>query len=218
MASTEVERHTGVDVEEVPSAQWGWSTENHKLIHIGGLLVGGIPAADDARQPHRSRRGLLPDRVRGPHPRRGRARLVAAPSRLDPLDRVQGSKRFRAEVEQCLYRRDRVASDSRSTKRVSFEGPGRGAHLVLDRIDLRPSSAGHSSPQTMTSVTPRFTSRNTSVTDPRVGAEETGADRNRTAPRCGSHDRRELGVEIECRRSEDRERPGVIVVGLRPAR
>ena len=38
MASTEVERHTGVDVEDVPSAQWGWSKENYKLIHIGGLL------------------------------------------------------------------------------------------------------------------------------------------------------------------------------------
>ncbi|MFG1929631.1 DUF2631 domain-containing protein [Mycobacterium sp. NPDC048908] len=38
MASTEVERHTGVDVEDVPSAAWGWSKENHKLIHIGGLL------------------------------------------------------------------------------------------------------------------------------------------------------------------------------------
>ena len=25
MASTEVERHTGVDVEDVPSAEWGWS-------------------------------------------------------------------------------------------------------------------------------------------------------------------------------------------------
>lgn len=38
MASTEVERHTGVDVEDVPSAEWGWSKENHRLIHIGGLL------------------------------------------------------------------------------------------------------------------------------------------------------------------------------------
>jgi len=38
VASTEVERHTGVDVEDVPSAEWGWSKENHKLIHIGGLL------------------------------------------------------------------------------------------------------------------------------------------------------------------------------------
>jgi hypothetical protein len=38
VASTEVERHTGVDVEDVPSAQWGWSKENYRLIHIGGLL------------------------------------------------------------------------------------------------------------------------------------------------------------------------------------
>jgi Protein of unknown function (DUF2631) len=38
VASTEVERHTGVDVEDVPSAEWGWSKESHKLIHIGGLL------------------------------------------------------------------------------------------------------------------------------------------------------------------------------------
>jgi 4-amino-4-deoxy-L-arabinose transferase-like glycosyltransferase len=38
VASTEVERHTGVDVQDVPSAEWGWSKENHKLIHIGGLL------------------------------------------------------------------------------------------------------------------------------------------------------------------------------------
>jgi len=33
-----VERHTGVDVEDVPSAEWGWSKENYKLIHIGGLV------------------------------------------------------------------------------------------------------------------------------------------------------------------------------------
>ena len=38
MANTEVERHTGVDVEDVPSAEWGWSKENYKLIHIGGLV------------------------------------------------------------------------------------------------------------------------------------------------------------------------------------
>jgi hypothetical protein len=37
-----VERHTGVDVEDVPSANWGWSKENHKLIHIGGLLSAGF--------------------------------------------------------------------------------------------------------------------------------------------------------------------------------
>lgn len=38
MANTEVERHTGVDVEDVPSAEWGWSKENHRLIHLGGIL------------------------------------------------------------------------------------------------------------------------------------------------------------------------------------
>lgn len=38
MASTEVERHTGVDVEDVPSAEWGWSKEDHRVIHIGGIL------------------------------------------------------------------------------------------------------------------------------------------------------------------------------------
>ena len=40
MANTEVERR--VDVEEVPSAEWGWSKENHKLIQIGGLLSAGF--------------------------------------------------------------------------------------------------------------------------------------------------------------------------------
>lgn len=42
MPSTEVERYTGansVDVEDVPSAEWGWSKENPKVIHIGGLLA-----------------------------------------------------------------------------------------------------------------------------------------------------------------------------------
>ena len=38
MASTEVDRHTGVDVEDVPSAEWGWSKEDHRVIHIGGIL------------------------------------------------------------------------------------------------------------------------------------------------------------------------------------
>jgi hypothetical protein len=41
VATTEVERHTAsnsVDVEDVPSAAWGWSTENHKAIHIGGIV------------------------------------------------------------------------------------------------------------------------------------------------------------------------------------
>jgi hypothetical protein len=42
VASTEVVRHTGVDVEDVPSAEWGWSKENYRLIHIGGLLSAGF--------------------------------------------------------------------------------------------------------------------------------------------------------------------------------
>jgi hypothetical protein len=40
VASTEVERSSGVDVEDVPSAQWGWSSLNPRLIHIGGILSG----------------------------------------------------------------------------------------------------------------------------------------------------------------------------------
>jgi Protein of unknown function (DUF2631) len=42
VANTEVERHTGVDVEDVPSAEWGWSKENYRVIHIGGLLSAGF--------------------------------------------------------------------------------------------------------------------------------------------------------------------------------
>jgi len=40
VANTEVERHTGVDVEDVPSAAWGWSKENHRMIQLGGILAG----------------------------------------------------------------------------------------------------------------------------------------------------------------------------------
>lgn len=38
MVSTEVDKTNGVDVEDVPSAAWGWSKENHKAIQIGGIL------------------------------------------------------------------------------------------------------------------------------------------------------------------------------------
>ncbi|MGB2922279.1 MAG: DUF2631 domain-containing protein [Mycobacterium sp.] len=38
MASTEVERRSGVDVEDVPSAEWGWSKENPRIQQIGGVL------------------------------------------------------------------------------------------------------------------------------------------------------------------------------------
>ena len=39
MANTEVERLTGVDVEEVPSANWGWSKGNPRLWRIGGIVT-----------------------------------------------------------------------------------------------------------------------------------------------------------------------------------
>ncbi len=39
MVSTELDTTNGVDVEDVPSAAWGWSKENHKLIHIGGIIA-----------------------------------------------------------------------------------------------------------------------------------------------------------------------------------
>ena len=38
MVSTELDTTKGVDVEDVPSAAWGWSKENHKFIQIGGIL------------------------------------------------------------------------------------------------------------------------------------------------------------------------------------
>lgn len=42
MASTEVARHTGVDPAEVPSAEWGWSTINHRTWHFVGLGIMGF--------------------------------------------------------------------------------------------------------------------------------------------------------------------------------
>jgi hypothetical protein len=38
VVSTELDKTDGVDVEDVPSAAWGWSKENHKLIQLGGIL------------------------------------------------------------------------------------------------------------------------------------------------------------------------------------
>jgi uncharacterized protein DUF2631 len=40
VANTEVERHTGVDVEDVPSANWGWSKQSIRVNQIGGILSG----------------------------------------------------------------------------------------------------------------------------------------------------------------------------------
>ncbi|CAJ1500399.1 DUF2631 domain-containing protein [[Mycobacterium] kokjensenii] len=42
MASTEVERHNGVDPVEVPSAAWGWSAINYRTWHIVGLVLAGF--------------------------------------------------------------------------------------------------------------------------------------------------------------------------------
>ncbi|MFZ0718760.1 MAG: DUF2631 domain-containing protein, partial [Mycobacterium sp.] len=39
MASTEVERFSGVDVADVPSANWGWSKINYRNWHVTGLLI-----------------------------------------------------------------------------------------------------------------------------------------------------------------------------------
>ena len=87
MATTEVERHTGVDVEDVPSAEWGWSKENHKLIHIGGIVAALFLLA----MLHGNHVGHVEDLFligfAGADLRPGRSRLVAAPPRLDPLDR-----------------------------------------------------------------------------------------------------------------------------------
>jgi len=40
VVSTELDKTNGVDIEDVPSAAWGWSKENHKAVQIGGILSG----------------------------------------------------------------------------------------------------------------------------------------------------------------------------------
>ena len=42
MASTEVQRTSGVDVADVPSAHWGWSKINHRNWRIVGLCIFGL--------------------------------------------------------------------------------------------------------------------------------------------------------------------------------
>ncbi|WP_067971902.1 DUF2631 domain-containing protein [Mycolicibacter icosiumassiliensis] len=42
MAGTELERHTGVDPVEVPSAAWGWSAINYRTWHIVGFGIVGF--------------------------------------------------------------------------------------------------------------------------------------------------------------------------------
>jgi len=39
MVSTEVERHTGVDIEDVPSKDWGWSGDAPRLWHGVGIFM-----------------------------------------------------------------------------------------------------------------------------------------------------------------------------------
>ena len=39
MGKTEVERYIGVDEVEVPSAKWGWSTENPRVLHFIGIFA-----------------------------------------------------------------------------------------------------------------------------------------------------------------------------------
>jgi Protein of unknown function (DUF2631) len=39
VASTEVERHTGVDIEDVPSARWGWSGTAPRVWHVVLIVI-----------------------------------------------------------------------------------------------------------------------------------------------------------------------------------
>jgi len=39
VVSTEVERDTGADTADVPSANWGWSRINHRTWHIVGFVI-----------------------------------------------------------------------------------------------------------------------------------------------------------------------------------
>jgi hypothetical protein len=39
VAGTEVERHAGIDVEDVPSAQWGWSGTAPRVWHVVLILI-----------------------------------------------------------------------------------------------------------------------------------------------------------------------------------
>lgn len=41
MVGTEVERYSGVDTADVPSAEWGWSRINHRTWYLVGIgLIG----------------------------------------------------------------------------------------------------------------------------------------------------------------------------------
>ena len=85
MANTEVERHTGVDVEDVPSAEWGWSKQNHRAIQIGGILVGFFLLLMLRGNHVGHVEDILPHRLRPGDLRHRLPRLVAAPPGLEPL-------------------------------------------------------------------------------------------------------------------------------------
>jgi hypothetical protein len=42
VATTEVERHTGPDTVDVPSAEWGWSGDAPRLWHVVLVLIAGF--------------------------------------------------------------------------------------------------------------------------------------------------------------------------------
>jgi uncharacterized protein DUF2631 len=42
VVTTEVERDTGVDTADVPSANWGWSRINYRTWHIVGFAIFGF--------------------------------------------------------------------------------------------------------------------------------------------------------------------------------
>jgi hypothetical protein len=42
VVGTEVERYSGVDTADVPSAEWGWSAINHRTWHFVGLGIMGF--------------------------------------------------------------------------------------------------------------------------------------------------------------------------------
>jgi hypothetical protein len=42
VVGTEVERYSGVDTADVPSAEWGWSAINHRTWHLVGLGIMGF--------------------------------------------------------------------------------------------------------------------------------------------------------------------------------
>ena len=88
MANTEVDRYTGVDVEDVPSAEWGWSKENHKVIQIGGLLA-AVFLLLMLRGNHVGKvEDIFLDRIRGADPRHRRRATGGCAAAAGPGSRI----------------------------------------------------------------------------------------------------------------------------------